>query len=308
MDDGLDALVPRLRQFAAVASTEHLTRAAEQLGVPQPTLSRTIAHLESDLGIPLFTRPGRNIRLTRHGRVLTDAAERALAILDDALDQVTGEADPVHGRVAFAFLHTLGTDVVPRLLRDFRTEYPAIRFALVQDTSREMLGQLLAGEVDICLTVPVPASANVRSESLDEQRVDLVVPAGHPLARRQAIRLAEASGEDFICTLPSNSLRIITDELCEAAGFVPRIVFESEQVATIRGLVGAGLGVALLPAGTELDPAVTSVRITRPKAARTICVNWMADRELTAPVAEFRDFLLGYRGRLIQTEPNTLSR
>jgi DNA-binding transcriptional LysR family regulator len=308
MDDGLDALVPRLRQFAAVASTEHLTRAAEQLGVPQPTLSRTIAHLESDLGIPLFTRPGRNIRLTRHGRVLTDAAERALAILDDALDQVTGEADPAHGRVAFAFLHTLGTDVVPRLLRDFRTEYPAIRFALVQDTSREMLGQLLAGEVDICLTVPVPASANVRSESLDEQRVDLVVPAGHPLARRQAIRLAEASGEDFICTLPSNSLRIITDELCEAAGFVPRIVFESEQVATIRGLVGAGLGVALLPAGTELDPAVTSVRITRPKAARTICVNWMADRELTAPVAEFRDFLLGYRGRLIQTEPNTLSR
>jgi DNA-binding transcriptional LysR family regulator len=308
MDDGLDALVPRLRQFAAVASAEHLTRAAEQLGVPQPTLSRTIAHLESDLGVPLFTRPGRNIRLTRHGRVLTDAAERALAILDDALDQVTGEADPAHGRVAFAFLHTLGTDVVPRLLRDFRTEYPAIRFALVQDTSREMLGQLLAGVVDICLTVPVPASANVRSESLDEQRVDLVVPAGHPLARRQAIRLAEAAGEDFICTLPSNSLRIITDELCEAAGFVPRIVFESEQVATIRGLVGAGLGVALLPAGTELDPAVTSVRITRPKAARTICVNWMADRELTAPVAEFRDFLLRYRGRLIQTEPNTLSR
>jgi DNA-binding transcriptional LysR family regulator len=308
MDDGLDALVPRLRQFAAVASAEHLTRAAEQLGVPQPTLSRTIAHLESDLGVPLFTRPGRNIRLTRHGRVLTDAAERALAILDDALDQVTGEADPAHGRVAFAFLHTLGTDVVPRLLRDFRTEYPTIRFALVQDTSREMLGQLLAGVVDICLTVPVPASANVRSESLDEQRVDLVVPAGHPLARRQAIRLAEAAGEDFICTLPSNSLRIITDELCEAAGFVPRIVFESEQVATIRGLVGAGLGVALLPAGTELDPAVTSVRITRPKAARTICVNWMADRELTAPVAEFRDFLLSYRGRLIQTEPNTLSR
>ena len=308
MDDGLDALVPRLRQFAAVASAEHLTHAAEQLGVPQPTLSRTIAHLESDLGVPLFTRPGRNIRLTRHGRVLTDAAERALAILDDALDQVTGEADPAHGRVAFAFLHTLGTDVVPRLLRDFSAEYPAIRFALVQDTSREMLGQLLAGGVDICLTVPVPASANVRSESLDEQRVDLVVPAGHPLARRQAIRLAEAAGEDFICTLPSNSLRIITDELCEAAGFVPRIVFESEQVATIRGLVGAGLGVALLPAGTELDPAATSVRITRPKAARTICVNWMADRELTAPVAEFRDFLLRYRGRLIQTEPNTLSR
>jgi DNA-binding transcriptional LysR family regulator len=309
MDDGTTALVPRLRQFAAVARTEHLTRAAEQLGVPQPTLSRTIAHLESDLGVPLFIRPGRNIRLTRHGRVLADAADRALTILDDALDQVTGEADPSHGRVAFAFLHTLGVDVVPRLLRDFRSEHPAIRFGLVQDTSIEMLGKLLAGEVDVCLTVPVPTAPGVRSESLGEQRVDLVVPTGHPLATKQAIRLAEAAGEDFICTLPGNSLRVITDELCEAAGFAPRIVFESEQVATIRGLVGAGLGVALLPVGEEeLDPAVTTIRITRPKAGRTICVNWMADRELTAPARQFRDFLLGYRGRLIQSEPNTWSR
>jgi DNA-binding transcriptional LysR family regulator len=309
MNDGVDALVPRLRQFATVASTEHLTRAAEQLGVPQPTLSRTIAHLEADLAVPLFTRPGRNIRLTRHGRVLADAADRALTILDDALEQVTGEADPAHGRVAFAFLHTLGVDVVPRLLRDFRSEHPAIRFGLVQATSIQMLEKLVAGEVDVCLTVPVPTGQGVRSELLGEQRVDLVVPSGHPLANRQAIRLAEAAAEDFICTLPDNSLRIITDELCAAAGFLPRIVFESEQVATIRGLVAAGLGVALLPVGEEeLDPAVTTIRITRPKAARMICVNWMADRDLTAPSAEFRDFLLGYRGKLVTAEPNPRSR
>jgi DNA-binding transcriptional LysR family regulator len=306
MNDDLDALVPRLRQFATVARTEHLTHAAEQLGVPQPTLSRTIAHLETDLGVPLFTRPGRSIRLTRHGRTLADASDRALTVLDDALHQIRDDADPAHGRVAFAFLHTLGVDVVPRLLKDFRTEHPAIRFALVQDTSREMLEQLLKGEVDVCLTVPVPTAPGVRSEPLGEQRVDLVVPSGHRLADRQTIRLAEATTEDFISTLPGNSLRLVTDELCEAAGFTPRIVFESEQVATIHGLVSAGLGVALLPVGEEEpDPAVATIRITKPKAGRTICVNWMADRELTAPAAGFRDFLLGYRGRLIQDEPRS---
>jgi DNA-binding transcriptional LysR family regulator len=305
MDDDLDALVPRLRQFATVARTEHLTHAAEQLGMPQPTLSRTIAHLETDLGVPLFTRPGRSIRLTRHGRMLADASDRVLTILDDALHQITGETDPAHGRIAFAFLHTLGVDVVPRLLKDFRAEHPAIRFALVQDTSREMLEQLLKGEVDVCLTVPVPTAPGVLSEPLDEQRVDLVVPSGHRLADRQTIRLAEAATEYFISTLPGNSLRIVTDELCEAAGFTPRIVFESEQVATIHGLVSAGLGVALLPVGEEEpDPAVATIRISRPKAGRTICVNWMADRKLTAPAAGFRDFLLGYRGRLIHDEPN----
>src|SRR5207237_9835075 len=120
----LDALVPRLRQFAAIAREEHLTRAAELLRVPQPTLSRSIARLEADLGVPLFTRPGRSIRLTRHGRALLDAAERTVATLTSALEGLTNEADASSGRVALGFLHTLGGDTVPRLLKDFRARHP----------------------------------------------------------------------------------------------------------------------------------------------------------------------------------------
>src|ERR1700759_4476618 len=92
--DALDALVPRLRQFAVVAREEHLTRAAELLGVPQPTLSRSIARLESELGVPLFTRPGRSIRLTRHGRALVQASQRALVTLSAAVQRLAGEAGP----------------------------------------------------------------------------------------------------------------------------------------------------------------------------------------------------------------------
>src|ERR1700744_3159551 len=101
----LDALVPRLRQFVVVAREEHLTRAAELLGVPQPTLSRSIARLEAQLGLALFTRPGRSIRLPRPGRDLLEAAERALAVLDAALGRLAGEAHPLSGRVALGFLH-----------------------------------------------------------------------------------------------------------------------------------------------------------------------------------------------------------
>jgi len=301
MNDGLDTLVPRLRQFAAVARTEHLTQAAELLGVPQPTLSRAIARLESDLGVPLFTRPGRSIKLTRHGQILFDSAERALATLRSTLDVLADEADPEHGRVAFAFLHTLGTDVVPRLLRDFRGDHPGVRFALIQDSASVMLAKLLAGEVDMCLTAALPTAPGVVARPLDEQRVDLFVPAGHRLASERAIRLADAADEDFISTTPGHGLRIVTDELCHAAGFTPRIVFEGEQVATIRGLVGAGLGVALLPTASpaESDPSVTAIRVTQPKSTRTVCLTWLADRQLTTPAAAFRDFALGYRGRLL---------
>lgn len=300
-DAALDALVPRLRQFIAVAREEHLTRAAEALGVPQPTLSRSMARLEEDLAVPLFSRPGRAIRLTRHGRLLLDAAERAVAALAGPVDRLAREADPACGRVALAFLHTLGTGAVPRLLRDFRAGHPDVRFTLVQGGADVLLARLLAGEVDICLTAPLPAEPGVAVRALDEQRIDLFVPAGHRLARRPGIRLAEASGEDFICMEPGYGLRIIADELCRAAGFAPRIAFEGEEVATASGLVGAGLGVALLPATPSLlaDPAITGVRVTAPKAVRTVGLAWLENGQAMGPVCAFRDFALGYEGRLL---------
>ena len=309
----LDALVPRLRQFVVVAREEHLTRAAEILGVPQPTLSRSIARLESELGVPLFSRPGRAIRLTRHGQALFDSAERCIVTLASPLRVLAGEADPARGRVALGFLHTLGGEAVPRLLRDFRVEYPLVRFALVQGSSDVLLGRLRAGEIDVCLTAPLPAGSagtagGVTARALDEQRIDLFVPAGHRLAGRGhgarpgGIRLAEAADEDFIFMEPGFGLRAITDDMCRAAGFEPRIAFEGEEVDTARGLVGAGLGVSLLPAtiSSLTDPSVVALRIAEPKAVRTVGLAWMADRPLTAPVAAFRDFALGYVGRLLR--------
>lgn len=302
MAAGLDALVPRLRQFVTVAREEHLTRAADLLGVPQPTLSRSIARLEAELGVALFSRPGRSIKLTRHGRMLFEYSERTLTTLAAQLRLLAEETDPRGGRVALAFLHTLGTEVVPKMLRDFRATHPAVRFALVQGSADTLLARLRAGEVDLCLTAPLPDAPGVVARKLDSQRIDLVVPARHPLARRRGVRLAEAAAEDFICMEPGYGFRAITDELCRAAGFEPRIAFEGEEVATCRGLVGAGLGVSLLPATavTAADPEVTAVRITAPRAARTVGLAWMADRPLPAPVTAFRDFALGYRGRLLR--------
>jgi DNA-binding transcriptional LysR family regulator len=298
----LDALVPRLRQFATVAREEHLTRAAELLGVPQPTLSRSIARLEAELGVPLFTRPGRSIRLTRHGRQLLDAAERALASLSGPLDQLTSEAHPLRGRVALGFLHTLGGEAVPRLLKDFRATHPLTGFALVQDGGHGLLTRLRSGDIDLCLISPPPQAPDVHSRPLDEQRIDLFVPAGHRLAARwrEGVPLTEAADEDFIVMEPGYGLRAITDDLFRAAGFEPRITFEGEEADTARGLVGAGLGVSLLPATASslADPSVTAVRVTAPKAARTVAIAWPADRPLTAPAVTFRDFALTYVGRL----------
>jgi DNA-binding transcriptional LysR family regulator len=292
-------LTPRLAQFAAVARHEHVTRAAAELGVPQSTLSRAITRLESDLGVALFTRHGRTVSLTPAGRTFLASAERALAAVEHAAESVRADADPGKGKVAFGFLHTLGWETVPVLIRGFRAENPGVRFALVQNYGEAMLERLRAGELDLCLTSPVPDAPDLVTRRLDEQRLSLVVPDDHRLAGRRRIRLAEAADEPFVTLERGYGMRRILESLCAEAGFTPRIAFEGEEAETIRGLVAAGLGVALLPPPTVPRPGVRELTVTAPRAVRDIGVAWLANRPDTPPVAAFKSFLLSRRGRLL---------
>lgn len=214
-------LAPRLAQFTAVARHEHVTRAALELGIPQPTLSRALVRLEDDLGVALFARHGRTLSLTPAGRAFLASTERALTDLERATESVRADVDPAAGKVAFGFLHTLGSETVPGLIRSFRTDHPRVRFQLVQTYGEAMIERLRAGDLDLCLTSPVPDYPDLIARRLDEQKLRLVVPDDHPLAARKRIRLAEAAGELFVCLEPGFGLRRITDALCAEAGFTP---------------------------------------------------------------------------------------
>lgn len=292
-------LAPRLAQFAAVARTEHVTRAAEELGMPQSTLSRALARLEADLGIALFARRGRALGLTVAGRAFLGSVERALGEVERAAEEVRADADPAAGKVAFGFLHTMGPETVPGLLRAFRAEHPRVRFSLVQTYGEAMIERLRAGELDLCLTAPVPAAPDLVARRLDEQRLFLVVPEDHRLAGRRRVRLAEAAEETFVTLEPGYGLRRITDELCGQAGFRPRVAFEGEETETLRGLVAAGLGVALLPPPAFPRPGLADLAVTAPRAVREIGVAWLDGHPDTPPVAAFKRFLLSRRGRLL---------
>ncbi|GAA1080690.1 MULTISPECIES: LysR family transcriptional regulator [Kitasatospora] len=292
-------LTPQLAQFAAVARLEHVTRAAQSLGMPQPTLSRSVARLEAELGVDLLARQGRTVRLTRAGRLLLTSVERALAELERGAEAARAEADPAAGRVAFGFLHTMGTEAVPALLRDFRASHPRVRFQLVQDYVAAMLERLRAGELDLCLVSPLPDAPDLTARHLDEQRLPLAVPADHRLAGRRRIRLAEVAEEPFVAVEEGYGLRVITDGFCAEAGFAPRIAFEGEEAETLRGLVAAGLGVALLPPALVPRPGVVELEVTAPRTRRAIGLAWVSGRPLTPPAAAFRDFVLSRRGALL---------
>ena len=289
---GLDALCPSMVRFAAVARAQHVTRAAAELGLPQPTLSRSIARLERDLGVPLFAREGRTLRLTRHGRRLLESVERALAEVESGVAAVDADADEVRGTVVLAFLYTLGRATVPRLLRAFRDAHPGIRLALAQDGAGRMLERLRTGEVDLVLTSPLPDVPGVAVRPLGREPLALVVPRGHRLARRHRMRFAEAAGEEFVCLAPGYGLRDIFTELCRRHGVSPHIAMEAGEVDTVRSLAGAGFGVALLPATGHREPGDGTVEIAVPDASRTIGLAWADDRPRTPPVRLFADFVV----------------
>lgn len=288
----LFSIAPKAALLRALAAEGNLTRAAAEVGVPQPTASRWLAALSADLGTPIAVPDGRGVRLTRAGHLLADAAARALAELTAGVRQAREEADPERGRVGLAFLYTLGERRVPDQLRAFRRKHPHVRFTLLQGAHDTLLDHVRAGRADLAFTAPLPGLPEFDEVSLETQHLVIAVPTDHRLADRAYVRMDELASEQFVVMKHGYGLRHIVDDLARDAGFAPILAFEGEEADTVRGLVAAGLGVAVLPPA-EPAPSAGAVEIPlRPQAQRRIGLVWAADRPLPPAAAAFRDFVV----------------
>jgi LysR family transcriptional regulator, transcription activator of glutamate synthase operon len=285
------SLAPKLALLRAVADEGNLTRAAATVGLPQPTASRWLAALSAELGTPVVVPDGRGIRLSRAGASLAAAAGRALSELASGVRQATDEADPERGQVVLAFLYTLGEQRVPGLLRAFRQEHPHVRFTLLQGIHEELLDHVRSGRADLAYTSALPGPSEFAGVTPEDQQLVVTVPTGHRLAGRVWVRMAELADEAFVGTKAATGLRQVTDELAQAAGFTPTLAFEGDEVATLRGLVAAGLGVAVLPVAEPAPPQGVVEIPLRPRAARRIGLIWASDRPMAPAVLAFRDFI-----------------
>jgi DNA-binding transcriptional LysR family regulator len=282
----------QLGYFRAVGRTQNVTRAAEQLGMTQPALSRSLGRLERELAVPLFERAGRNVRMTRYGEAFLPYVERALRELEEGRRELADLSGVEHGIIAFGFLFTLGVEVVPELVRDFKAQQPNVRFDLSQSPAAALERALVAGDLDLCLTSGPVTNPRLAWKRLGDEELILIVPKGHRLAKRRSVRLHEASSDPFVSYKPNTAMRELGDELCRKAGFVPAITFEGEESGTIAGFVAAGLGVAIVPTATPHTSGTARLHITEPVAGRSIGVIWMKDRYLPASARAFRDYII----------------
>ncbi|WP_432571783.1 LysR family transcriptional regulator [Kineococcus sp. SYSU DK005] len=291
VDEVVRALTGPLRVLVTVAEHGHVTRAAQELGLGQPTVSRALARVQDAVGVPLLAPHGRGVRLTAAGRALAEAARRALGEVERGVRAVREDDSPATGRVALGFLHTLGAAAVPALVRAFRQEHPGARFQLTQGAAGALLERLAAGDVDLVLTSPLPAAPGLRARALLEQPLTLCLPAEHPLAGRAHLALADVAGEPFVLFEHGYGLRETAEALFAEAGVHPAVAFEGQDADTVRGLVAAGLGVALLPAPGPARAGAVERPLRGPRTSRTLGVVHR-DEELPAVAAAFLDLVL----------------
>ncbi|MET8573797.1 LysR family transcriptional regulator [Streptomyces sp. NPDC005012] len=270
-----------LRVLRAVAATGSFSAAARELGCTQPAVSQQMKALESSAGTPLIVRAGRGMRLTQAGEVLVRHAAGILAGLTAAEEEVAAIAGLRAGRVRLVSFPSGSSTLVPTALAALRAEHPGTQVSLEEAEPPRSVEMLRAGDCDVALAFRyAAASGAAESEEWDDlvvrpllsDRLVGLVPEGHRLASAESVGIGELAGEPWIAGCPRCRGQLV--QVCAEAGFTPRIDFATDDYPAVAGLVGAGLGVAVLP-----RLAVESVR---GRGVREVRVEPAVRREIVA--------------------------
>ncbi len=273
-----------LRMFVTVAKHAHVSKAATELHMAQPAVSRMIHELERSCGgVALIEKIGRNVRLTEAGEALVVHAQSILAEVSAAEATMRARKGLLAGRVSIGTPPSVGVRLLPKNLSIFHQTYPDIELRIHQAGTNQLLQLLELGEIDIAIaTLPVPSKNHVIVPMFDEPLV-AVVSMQHRYATRHRVMLAELAEEGFLLYPAGYEMHDVIVSACRAAGFVPRVVVDGGDVALLLRLAEANLGIALVPrlaVTGEEDVAV--LELTQPTLQRTMAVVYRSDRTLSA--------------------------
>ncbi|MFF5702440.1 LysR family transcriptional regulator [Streptomyces sp. NPDC012794] len=271
-----------LRILRAVAGTGSFSAAARELGCTQPAVSQQMKALEQSAGTPLLVRTGREMRLTQAGEALVRHAAGILAGLTAAEEEVAAIAGLRAGRVRLVSFPSGSSTLVPTALAAMRAAHPGTRISLVEAEPPRSVEMLREGDCDVALAFRYGGDGSAAGNAAEWEdlvvtplltdRLVGLVPEGHRLAGAERVGMAELADEPWIAGCPRCRRHLV--EVCEGAGFTPRIDFATDDYPAVVGLVGAGLGVAVLP-----ELAVESVRA---KGVSTLAVEPAVEREVVA--------------------------
>jgi len=292
----------QIKYFIEVAKREHVTEAANKLHVAQSAVSRQIFNLEEELGVDLFIREGRTVRLTRIGKIFLEHMERAINVIEDAKQVVEEYIDPEKGTIHIGFSASLASYILPTAIFYFRKQYPNVKFDLHQDSHHKLINAVIKGDINIAILGPLPTDKDkIKSTVLFTEDIVALLPVSHPLANRSSLTLNELRNESFILFPEGFILREVIMDGCIQRGFRPQVAFEGKDLDAIKGLVSAGLGVTLIPEVTLIDNlprATVKVPVIDQSLKRSVGAIIPKERELLPTEKLFYAFVKDFFARL----------
>ncbi|WP_071396116.1 LysR family transcriptional regulator [Bacillus tuaregi] len=284
----------QLQYFCVLAETEHYTKAAKLLAITQPSLTHSIKELEKDLGVCLFNKQGRNVKINQYGYFLYEHVRPILSNLEKTRNELQILIDPRKGTINLSFVHTLSQHFIPKLIHDFLQveENNQIQFALNQGTTEEIKEGLRSNKIDIAFTSKI-ADEGITSVPIMKQELMLITPNEHPLAGKQEIDLVDAAKYPFIYYNQECGLRPTLDELFNCIHVKPHIAYEVDDDSTVCGFVAANLGIAVVPNIYRLDRfPVKALKIINPPYEPYIYLSYCTYKFMSPPVTKLKDYVL----------------
>lgn len=234
-----------LRAVLALMEERNFTRAAERLHLSQPAFSALIQSVEDSLGARLFERSTRSVLVTPEGQLFEESARRVLADFDGMVRNFQDHAQRRRGRVAIAALPSLAAGWLPGVLAAYRADHPGVELSLLDALSEQCLSALRAGQVDLALATAGDQDADLATDELGSDTFHLVCRADHPLAARESVALPDLAGHPFVHLSRRSSVRQALEAALPSADL--HTVLEVEHLATVTGMVEAGLGITVVP-------------------------------------------------------------
>lgn len=283
-----------LKYFIELAETKHYTKAAEHLFITQPSLSHAISQLETELGVPLFEKSGRNTNLTIFGKQFLSCAKNTINTLNNGIESIhLGSIGA--GTIRIGMLRFLGVNFIPIIVKKFLTAYPNvdIHFTFGTGVTNTLVSELIDNHYDVIFSSASNINNDFLSIAIAKQTLVLIVPTNHPLAQYDSISIKDTLDYPYIYYSQNSGLRAVVDKVFDKVQSKLKIAYEIEETEVIAGLVANNFGIAVVPKMSSFKTLnIKQIEITSPIVERNIYMTTKNNHYLPPVVENFCQFII----------------
>lgn len=284
----------QLEHFKTIAETENFTTASNLLSVTQPALSKSISKLESELNVPLFEKSGRNIKLTRFGKIFLVHTNSALNEIEKGVKELQDIINPSTGTISISSTASIGTYFMPSLISDFLNKSPNTKFQFSHQPVLEILKDLKNGKIDLGFYYTmdeINSHPEIESIPIKKEEHVLIVPKNHPLANKTEISLKELKDESFVAFCEKNKDEMLS--YIKLLGYTPKVSIQPSEASMLEGLVAAGAGISIVPNTPHINTSnVSIIRIKESYKDKFIYMGYLKDSYMSPIAKVFKDYII----------------